>query len=103
MTDLTHEQLHEQVRRANELDGRTPRGIRLGAAQIEAVQRYHRQQAGMDDVGPVTEFMGIPVLPSRAADRLVLEYDGDAEDADAPTTVAVPEAPLPVEQEQPAQ
>lgn len=103
MTDLTHEQVHEQVRRANELDPRTPRGIRLGTAQIEAVQRYHRQQAGMEDVGPVTEFMGIAVLPSRAADRLALEYDGDPDDADAPTTVAVPDAALPVEQEQPAQ
>lgn len=102
MADLTHDQIHEQVRLARELDDRVPRGIRLGQAQIEAIQRHHREASGLEDVGPVTEFMGVKVLPSRSADRLVLEYDGDPEDADTPTTVALPIQPEATE-EQPAQ
>jgi hypothetical protein len=104
MPDLTHEEIHEQVRLARELNDRTPdgtyravRGIRLGAAQIEAVQRYHRQVSGMKDVGPVTELAGLKVLSSRAADRLVIEYEEDPEDSDVPATVDAATAPEPVE------
>lgn len=94
MAELTHEEIHEQVRLARELNERLPdgtqrvaRGIRLGSAQLEAVQRHHRALSGMQDVGPVTEFAGLRVLTSRSADRLVIEYEGDAEDADLPASV----------------
>lgn len=108
MAELTHEAIHEQVRLARELNDRLPdgtyrvaRGIRLGAAQIEAVQRFHRQASGMEDVGPVQEFAGLKVLSSRAADKLTIEYEDDPEDQDAPTSVNVPPPPEPSE-EQPA-
>jgi hypothetical protein len=102
--DLTHAEIHEQVRLARELDSRVPRGVRLGTAQLEAIQRHHRKITDQADVGPVTQFMGMKVLPSRSTDRLVLEYDGDPEDADAPLTVTLPVEPQPTPvEEQPAQ
>lgn len=104
MTELTHFAIHEQVRAARELndlalDGsyRAVRGVRLGAAQIDAIQRHHREMTGMRDTGPVVEFMGMAVLPSRSADRLAIEYEGDPEDADGPSLVNVPAPPEPVE------
>jgi hypothetical protein len=94
MAELTYETIHEQVRLARELNERFPdgtqrvaRGIRLGAAQVEAVQRHHRAASGLDDVGPVSEFAGLKVLSSRSADRLVVEYEGDPEDADTLASV----------------
>jgi hypothetical protein len=100
MSELTHGAIHEQARVARELndtlaDGtyRAIRGVRLGAAQLDAIQQHHRDMSGMKDVGPVREFMGMAVLPSRSADRLVIEYEGDPEDEDAPTTVNVPPPP----------
>lgn len=93
---ITHDVVHDQVRNARLLDDRTPRGVRLGAAQIEAIQRHHRAMSGREDVGPVVEFAGLPVLPSRSADRVVLEYDGDPDD-EAPTTVTVPPPAPPAE------
>lgn len=102
--DLTHGAIHEQVRLARELNDRLPdgtqrvaRGIRLGSAQQEVIQRHHREASGMDDVGPVKEFAGLPVLSSRSADRLVIEYEGDPEESDVPASVHVPPPPEPVE------
>lgn len=106
MTDLTHGAIHEQVRLARELNDTLPdgtqrvaRGVRLGQAQIEAIVQHHRQASGMDDVGPVTEFAGLRVLSSRAADKLTIEYEGDPEDSDAPTSVNVPPPPEPSEEQ----
>jgi hypothetical protein len=98
MADMTHDEIHAHVRTGLLADTRTPRGIRLGQTQQDAILAYHRQVSGAEDVGPLTEFAGVPVLKSRATDRLVLEYDGDTEDEDAPTSVT-----LPVTEEQPAQ
>lgn len=100
MAELTYDAIHDQVRTARMLDDRTPKGIRLGTSQVETIQKQQAALAGLDDVGPLSEFLGMQILPSRAADRMQLVYEGDADD-DAPTTVNVPPPPESVE-EQPA-
>lgn len=78
--DLTFEQLHAQVRDAVLNDPRPPKGVRLGEKQLNLVLDAQRAATGTVDVGPVTELAGVPILRSTSADKLAVEYDGDAEE-----------------------
>jgi hypothetical protein len=95
----TYEGMLAEVTDARQRDPRVPTGIRLGVAQRDAIAASLRAATGLDDVGPLTQFAGLEVLPSRSGDRLDLVYSEDAE----PTPEPVPSGPdAPATAEQPS-
>ncbi len=85
----TYEGMLAEVNGARQRDARTPSGIRLGAAQLRVIDRFHRESSGLSDVGPLTEFAGLHVLPSKSGDKLEIVYPGDA----PPPPETVPSGP----------
>lgn len=88
----TFESMLAEVSDTRQRDARTPTGIRLGQAQRDVIEEHVRASTGLADVGPVTSFAGLDVLPSRSADKLELAWPDD-EPAPAEPVQSGPEAP----------
>lgn len=90
----TYESIHAQVLDERTRDARAPVGIRLGAAQMKVIDRFHREAGGLSDVGPLTQFAGLEVLPSRAEDKVEIVWaDTPPEDLPPPPVPSGPDAP----------
>jgi hypothetical protein len=98
--EQTYDEIQATVLDERTRDARIPIGIRLGAAQLKVIDQAHRDMSGLGDVGPLTEFAGLPVLPSKAGDRVELVYAEESPEIEAapaaePGEPDMPEPPAP--------
>jgi hypothetical protein len=96
---LTYEALHAQVQDLRLHAVQQPERIELGHTQRAAVEAYFRTLNGQEDVGPILEFNGLPVVKSRRDDHVRLLASGDeGEDVEVemtePPVASGPEAPV---------
>jgi hypothetical protein len=101
MTDstLTADQVHAAVHELRATAAQPPEKIELGRSQIAAILEGQRQAAGMQDVGELREFQGLPVVKSRRDDHVkLLAANEDGEDVEVETVAATepsgPDAPV---------
>jgi len=87
MTDaLTAAQVHDQVHALRAQAAQDPEKIELGRAQIAAILDEQRTASGLQDVGPLTHFQGLPVVKSRREDHVKLLATGEqGEDVEVET------------------
>lgn len=98
MADVTADMVHAQVLEMRTRAAQAPERIELGKSQIAAIEAAHRLAAGTDDIGPLIEFQGLPVVKSRRDDHIRLLVTGDnGEDTEVdgaqPATPSGPDAP----------
>lgn len=95
---LTYETLHAQVQDLRLHAVQQPERIELGRSQRAAIETYFRNLTGQDEVGPILEFNGLPVVRSRRDDHVrLLASSEDGEDVEVPMeeppVASGPEAP----------
>jgi hypothetical protein len=88
---LTYETLHAQVQDLRLHAVQQPERIELGKTQRAAIEAYFRDLNGQEDVGPILEFNGLPVVKSRRDDHVRLLASGDEGDD---VEVEMAEAPV---------
>jgi hypothetical protein len=79
MTDsaLTADQVHDRVHALRDQAATLPEKIELGKSQRDAILQDVRDAAGMQDVGELREFQGLPVIKSSRADHMKLLATGE--------------------------
>jgi hypothetical protein len=78
---MTADQVHAQVHALRATAATTPASIELGRQQRAAIEASMREAAGTDDIGPLREFQGLPIVKSRRDDHVQLLATGeDGED-----------------------
>jgi hypothetical protein len=100
---LTADQVHAHAHELRGIAARPPQKIALGVQQRAALEAAQRAAAGTDDIGPLTEFQGLPIVKSRKDNWVgLLGADETGDDAEVEVTEPVapsgPEAPAVEEQ-----
>lgn len=102
---LTADQVHAQVHDLRARATTPPTRIELGVLQREAIEADVRMAAGTDDIGPLTEYNGLPIVKSRRQDHVkLLAADDSGDDVEVEQVTASspsgPDAPAVEETEQ---
>lgn len=83
--DAVHAAVHDLRARAET----PPEKIELGQAQLAAIEADVRAAAGTDDIGPLTQFQGLPIVRSRKQDHVRLLRAGEKGEDEAVPEVAI--------------
>lgn len=99
---LTAADVHQQVHDLRARATVPPTRIELGVLQREAIEAEVRTAAGTNDIGPLTEYNGLPIVRSRRQDHVkLLAADDSGDDVEVEqVTASAPSGPdAPVESE----
>lgn len=87
---ITADQVHAAVHDLRARADAPPEQIELGQQQLAAIEADVQAAAGTKDIGPLTQFQGLPIVRSRKQDHVALLRAGERGD-----TEPVPEVEQP--------